>query len=163
MKRLLILRHAKSSWDNAYMADHERPLNNRGKQDAPRMGTLLRQEELTPDLIISSSAQRALTTAEAVALACGYEARIQVTRQLYHAEPETYLEVLHEQGGAADLVLVVGHNPGIEELVEMLTGAAESMPTAALAYVQFNIDDWHTLTTETGGSLVNLWRPRDIH
>ncbi|MBK6712098.1 MAG: histidine phosphatase family protein [Chloroflexi bacterium] len=68
MKTLLVLRHAKSSWSNDFLSDHQRPLNDRGKQDAPRMGRLLRDEELTPDLIITSSAERALSTAELVAL-----------------------------------------------------------------------------------------------
>lgn len=162
MKYLLILRHAKSSWGNMYLADHERPLNERGQQDAPRMGRLLRQEGLIPDLIISSSAARALATAEAVALACGCDGRIQVTRQLYHAAPEDYLEALRERGGAAALALVVGHNPGIEELVELLTGQAEPMPTAALVYVQFDIESWQELTEEIEGKLVQVWRPREL-
>ena len=89
MRTLLILRHAKSSWANNRLADHARPLNKRGKLDAPRMGQLLRREELMPDLVISSTAERALTTAEMAALACGYEAAIRVTRDFYHADPET--------------------------------------------------------------------------
>jgi phosphohistidine phosphatase len=92
MKTLLVLRHAKSSWKNANLADFDRPLNKRGKRDAPRMGELLRREGIVPDLIISSSAERALTTAEAVALACGYDLEIQTTRQLYHAWPDDYIE-----------------------------------------------------------------------
>ena len=78
MKTLLILRHAKSSWDNTWLSDHERPLNDRGRRDAPRMGRLLRDEELVPDLIITSSAERALSTAEAAALACDYDQEIKI-------------------------------------------------------------------------------------
>ncbi len=162
MKTLLILRHAKSSWNNARLADHDRPLNERGKADAPRMGKLLKREDLVPDLIISSSAERALSTAEAVALACDYEAELLVTRQLYHASPDAYREVLHAHGGQRQRVMVVGHNPGIGELVEELTGYAEHMPTAALAQVQFDITSWADLTEETPGKLVNFWRPKEL-
>jgi phosphohistidine phosphatase len=162
MKTLLILRHAKSSWGNARLSDHDRPLNERGKADAPRMGKLLRQENLVPDLIISSSAERALATAEAVALACGYEAEIEVTRQLYHAYPDAYRQVLQRHGGQHKCVMVVGHNPGMEEFVEALTGHSEIMSTAALAQVQLNIASWGELTEETPGKLVNLWRPKEL-
>lgn len=162
MKTLLILRHAKSSWDNTHLSDHDRPLNERGKKDAPRMGKLIQQEDLVPDLIISSSAERALATAEAVALACGYEAEIQVTRQLYHAFPEEYREVLQARGGNHQCIMVVGHNPGLEALVEELTGHPEPMPTAALAQVLLAIGDWQELTEETTGKLVQVWRPRDF-
>ena len=94
MKTLLVLRHAKSSWKNATLADYERPLNKRGKRDAPRMGELIKQEGIVPDLIISSSAERALATAEAVARASGYESEIQTTRQLYHGWPDNYIEAI---------------------------------------------------------------------
>ena len=77
MKTLLLLRHAKSSWDNSELADHDRPLNGRGRRDAPRMGQLLAQHDLTPDLIVTSAARRAATTAELVALAAEYGGDIQ--------------------------------------------------------------------------------------
>ena len=162
MKTLLILRHAKSSWNNANLTDHERPLNKRGKADAPRMGKLLADEELTPDLIITSSAERALTTAEQVALASGYEAEIIVTRELYHADPEDYLEVLREKAGSNERVMVVGHNPGMEALVEELTGSYELMPTAALAQVKLPIASWGELVEGVVGELVGVWRPKEL-
>ncbi len=162
MKTLLILRHAKSSWDNAYLADHDRPLNARGKADAPRMGRLLAQEDLTPQVIYSSSAERALATAEAVALACGYEDALAVRRSLYHADPLDYLEVLQSAPETAQCVMVVGHNPGLEELVEALTGTAAQMPTAALAQVELPVAQWRDVNEETLGRLVQLWRPRDL-
>ena len=162
MKTLLILRHAKSSWNNANLADHERPLNKRGKGDAPRMGKLVKDEELTPDLIISSSAERALTTAEQVALAGGYEEEIIVTRQLYHADPEDYLEVLREKAGLHERVMVVGHNPGMESLVEELTGSYEVMSTATLAQVVLPIESWADLTEGVTGELIGVWRPKEL-
>jgi phosphohistidine phosphatase len=95
MKTLLILRHAKSDWGNSRLADYDRPLNERGKGDAPRMGQLLRDEDIVPDLIITSSAERAQTTAELAAIASGYENEITYTRRLYHAAPDAYIELLH--------------------------------------------------------------------
>lgn len=161
MKSLLILRHAKSSWGNATLGDFERPLNERGQEDAPRMGQLLKQHELTPHLIISSSAERALTTAEAVALASGYEAKIEVTRKLYLAGPEMYLQILRQMGGSHERVMVVGHNPGVEELVELLTGEFSRMSTAALAHVSLPISQWTALREGVRGKLLSVWTPRN--
>lgn len=162
MKTLLILRHAKSSWDNAHLADHERPLNERGERDAPRMGRLLHANGLVPDLIVSSSAERALATAEAVALACDYDKTIHVTRRLYHALPEAYLAAVREVAQDEKRVMVVGHNPGIEDLVERLGGEPARMPTAALAQVEFDISFWMELREEAPCRLVNLWRPKEL-
>ena len=162
MKTLLILRHAKSNWSNSSLSDHSRPLDERGKADAPRMGKLLKREELMPDLIISSSAERALATAEAVALACDYDAEIQVTRQLYLADPDDFLEALRERGGSHNRVMVVGHNPGIEELVAQLAQQFETMSTAALAQIDLPITDWRELNDETVGTLINVWRPKEV-
>lgn len=162
MKTLLILRHAKSDWNNSRLSDYDRPLNGRGKQDAPRMGRLLRDEALVPDLIITSSAKRALSTAEAVATASGYEHEIKYTRRLYHAAPEQYIEILQEAGGDYERVMVVGHNPGIEYLVDLLTDVDERMPTAALAQVELPIAQWTDLDDEVVGKLVNVWRPKEL-
>ncbi|MCZ7668319.1 MAG: histidine phosphatase family protein [Chloroflexi bacterium] len=162
MKTLLILRHAKSSWENTKLGDHERPLNKRGKQDAPRMGKLLAELDLTPDLIITSSAERALTTAEFVALHSGYEGEILVTRRLYHAGPEDYLAVLRQKGEPHTCVMVVGHNPGLEMLVEDLTGCSERMPTAALAQVSLPLDSWLDFTEDVEGKLIGIWRSKEL-
>ncbi len=162
MKTLLILRHAKSSWDNLYLSDFERPLSKRGKYDAPRMGKLLRREELVPDLIISSSAKRAMATAESVALASDYENEITFTRDLYHADPESYIEALVTVDDNVNCVMVVGHNPGIEEFVEQLSGEWERMPTAALAQIRLPINRWSELTFDSEGNLVSVWRPKEL-
>lgn len=162
MKILLILRHAKSSWSEGGLADHERPLNERGQIDAPRMGRLLRREGLTPDLILSSTAKRAVATAELVAQASGYENEIRTTRNLYHASPEAYLEQLRPLSDEYGRVMVVGHNPGLEELLDQLTDSGEIMPTAALAHVELPIEQWAALDETTEGKLINLWLPREL-
>ena len=162
MKTLLVLRHAKSSWREAELADHDRPLNKRGKHDAPRMGELMREEGLLPDLILTSSARRALTTAELVAEASGYDGEIQVSRDLYAAGPEEFIDALCALPDELETVMVVGHNPGLEELVEALTEESSAMPTAALAQVELKIERWVDLQEEEGGRLVNLWLPRNL-
>ena len=162
MKSLLILRHAKSSWGNSYLSDHERPLNGRGKVDAPRMGQLRKEEELIPDLIISSTAERAMATAEAVALACDYEDEIQFTRRFYHADPETYIEVLGTVSDEHECVMVVGHNPGMQELVAWLTDVDTRFTTANIAHVHLPIQSWQEVNEEVTGELINLWRPKEV-
>ncbi|MFZ0546075.1 MAG: histidine phosphatase family protein [Candidatus Promineifilaceae bacterium] len=162
MKTLLLLRHAKSSWANAQLADHDRPLNGRGKGDAPKMGRLLDREELVPDLIISSSAERALTTAELAALSAGYNAEIQVVRALYLADPEDYIELLQQVSDNNERVMAVGHNPGIEELQEQLSGHYQRMSTAALAQIELPINHWGELDEEINGHLINLWLPKEL-
>lgn len=162
MKTLLVMRHAKSSWNNARLADHDRPLNDRGRQDAPRMGALLKQNELTPDLIITSTAERALATAEAVALNSDYEGDIQYTRDFYHADPETILQVLQTVSDEYRQVMIVGHNPGMEALVEELTGSGEPFTTANVAVIDFDVASWGELTPQREGTLRALWRPKEI-
>jgi phosphohistidine phosphatase len=162
MKTLLLLRHAKSSWKQPELADHDRPLNKRGKRTAPRMGELLKDEDLIPDLIVCSSAVRAHHTALLVAKACGYVGKIKKTRELYLAEPQAYVEALRQVAEKHARVLVVGHNPGLEMLNEALTGEAMAMPTAALAYVELPLKRWSDLDLITECKLVNVWRPKDL-
>lgn len=162
MKRLLILRHAKSSWGDSSLADWQRPLNDRGRRDAPRVGALLRDRSLVPDLIITSDAVRARTTAEAVAKASGYTHELVVEPSLYHASPADVIAVLN---GVADdagrSVMIVGHNPGLEDLVEQLTGEDHPLPTAALVQLAVPIDSWSELDTSADATLVDAWQPKD--
>jgi phosphohistidine phosphatase len=162
MKTLLLLRHAKSSWKHTELADHDRPLNKRGKRTAPLMGALLQDEDLIPDLILCSSAVRTYTTALVVAKTCGYTGKIKQTRRLYLAEPQDYVEELRQVADKHARVLVVGHNPGLEALIEALTSEAMAMPTAALAQVELSLKRWSDLDTDTDCKLVNVWRPKDL-
>ena len=163
MKVLLVLRHAKSSWDDGRLTDHERPLNPRGQRDAPRIGQLLRDEQLIPDVIISSDAVRARMTAEAVADAAGYTSAIQFAPRLYAAAPEDIVAVLQTTPKTSTrMVMIVGHNPGFEEFVAELTGEQHDFPTAALAHIVLPIDRWRDLTLATRGALAGLWRPKEL-
>jgi phosphohistidine phosphatase len=163
MKTLLVLRHAKSSWHDPALDDHDRPLNKRGQQDGPRMGELVREHRLTPDVIISSDAVRARLTAEAVAEAARYTSEILLDPHLYIASPAGILAVLRTvRETNAGTVMIVGHNPGLEELVAQLTGEQQDLPTAALAQIVLPIDRWRDLKVSTRGTLLGLWRPKEL-
>ena len=162
MKTLLILRHAKSSWNYPELSDYERPLNRRGKRDAPRMGAHLRQEGLIPDRILTSSAKRARKTASRVAKACGYTGKVEKLDAFYDSVAGVYYEVLQALPDKYQRVMVVGHNPTMEQLVSHLTGHIERMPTAALAHIEIPIQHWEELNLYTKGVLVNLWTPKTL-
>ena len=160
MKSVLILRHAKSSWKDPDLTDHDRPLNKRGKDDAPRMGRLLKREHLVPDTIISSTAIRARATAEAVAKASGYKGEIISNPSLYAAGPHAYIDALHDMSDDYGRALIIGHNPGLEELVEILTGESHVMPTCSLAHVKLRVQNWLEIDYNTKGRLARIWQPR---
>ena len=162
MKTLLVLRHAKSSWNDPALDDHERPLNKRGRRDAPRMGELVREYGLIPDAIISSDAVRARLTAEAVAEAARYAGEILLDPHLYMACPADFLSLLTTVRENAGTVMIVGHNPGLEKLVEQLTGERQDLPTATLAQIGLPIDQWRDLKLSTRGTLMGLWRPEEL-
>jgi phosphohistidine phosphatase len=162
MKTLLIMRHAKSSWKDTTMADHERPLNDRGEADAPRMGEALAERDLVPDRILSSSAVRARVTAELVAQHSLFDGQITLDRNLYQAGLDEFIGSLQRIPPDPDIVLLVGHNPGISELVDFLTDTPEPMTTATIAVVQLPIDRWADLDFETEGELVEILRPREV-
>ncbi len=159
MKTLLIMRHAKSSWSHD-LPDYDRPLNGRGKTDAPRMGQHLKSQGLTPDIILSSSAKRARKTAKAVQLESGCEEAVVLLEDLYLADPDAYITALNDVADAVDIAMVVGHNPGIAELLHVFTEEFDPYPTATVAEVQFQIESWAALTEDTPGILKNIWKPR---
>jgi phosphohistidine phosphatase len=162
VKTLLILRHAKSDWSEPALTDHERPLNKRGRRDAPRIGQLLREVDLAPDLIVSSTAKRACETVEKLIEAADYAGDVRFTDALYLAHPEEYAAVLQCLPEAVDSVMVVGHNPGLEHLLAALTGIEEPLPTAALVQLELSIPDWRQFDLQSPGTLVNRWLPREL-
>jgi phosphohistidine phosphatase len=163
MQRLLILRHAKSSWADEYADDWERPLTNRGIRDATRIGHLLKRLSLIPDLIITSDAVRAQTTAQIVAEAAGYRGKVVQSSLLYHAPPAAVLDVLRTVPTAAHRsVMIVGHNPGLEDLVAQLTGERRHLPTAALVQIDVDIDGWRRLDASTGARVIDAWTGADL-
>jgi phosphohistidine phosphatase len=161
MKTLLLLRHAKSSRDEPELADHERPLNERGKQAAREVGRFLRDDDVVPDLIVSSTAVRARKTAQKAAKQCEYPRAIELDEQLYLGNAQTHYSVVRKVEQGCKRLLVVSHNPGISDFLNQLTSGDEEMATAGLAVIQLPIKSWKELTARTRGRLVKFWRPRD--
>lgn len=162
MKTLLLLRHAKSSWDDESLDDHERPLNPRGKRDAPRIGQLLRQRDLLPELILCSTAVRARQTLNRVCRAAEYEGEPLLCDDLYLAPPDAYVGTLRGVDEPVDRVMVIGHNPGLESLLTHLTGEVEHFPTAGLAVIELPIARWQDLRLSAAGRLVDFFRPKEL-
>lgn len=162
MKTLLLMRHAKSSWKESKLADHERPLNKRGRHDAPMMGELLIERELVPQKILCSSALRARQTAELLAENAGYSEEIIYSDRLYLAEADEYFSALRELPDDIDRVMLIGHNPGLETLLQLLSGQIQSLPTAVIAHLTLPVDSWADISSETAAELVEIWRPKEI-
>ena len=162
MKILLILRHAKSSWDDASMSDHERPLNDRGLKTAPLMGKLLNDNGIVPDAIFSSTARRAQHTAELAAKAAGFKNKITTVKRFYPGDPIDYIETLQKSDDTLKSIMVVGHNPGLEELTYTLTKERHELPTATLAHLELPIDHWKDLSSKTKAKLIRINRPKEI-
>jgi phosphohistidine phosphatase len=160
MKTLFVLRHAKSSWENPDLADFERPLNSRGLDAARFIGTLIYDRNLEPEIIVSSPAKRAKQTAVLVKELAGISKSIVFDERIYEASPLTLFNLIREFDDKYDSVLIVGHNPGFENLVRSLTGETVSMPTAALARINLDIAKWSDV--ETGANeLEFLIRPKE--
>jgi phosphohistidine phosphatase len=162
MKTILLMRHAKSSWKDSDLKDHDRPLNKRGQKDAPRMGMILCDRELIPQRILCSTALRARQTAEAIIKVTGFQGDAIYLDRLYMAEVEEYIAVLRELPDNIERVLVIGHNPGLETLLQLLSGQIESLPTAVIAHLALPIHQWTELNSEIIGELVDIWRPKEI-
>lgn len=154
MKQILLLRHAKSSWDNPDLDDFDRPLANRGLKDAPRMGKYVRSIGYKPGLIISSPAERARQTAELFAENAQIDPDlISWDEDLYYGGTEDYLAAINEVPESADRVMLVGHNPLMENVTAKLTSApgrmSVRMPTAALVCLQSFANSWEEISPGT--------------
>jgi phosphohistidine phosphatase len=166
MKTLLLMRHAKSSWKDKNLPDEERPLNKRGRRDAPLMSHLLIDRELVPQIILCSSAVRARETAEmmldVIMETAGIQCKVQYMDALYMAEPPEYYEAVYNLPAEFERVLIIGHNPGMETLLQLLSNRIESLPTAVVAHLVLPVQAWSEITADTTGELVEIWRPKEI-
>jgi phosphohistidine phosphatase len=148
MKTLFLVRHAKSNRDDPSLPDRDRPLNERGLHDAPRMGARLARRDVNPDLIVSSPALRALTTAQLFAAKIGYEGkRIVVDERLYAADAAILLAVIRALDEKTACVMLFGHNPEFGDLAQRLSGDPVEMPTCAVAEFRFDIKSWSDVGT----------------
>ncbi|KPK37239.1 MAG: phosphohistidine phosphatase [Gammaproteobacteria bacterium SG8_47] len=167
-RELLILRHAKSDWGTGAASDFARPLSERGRKDAPRLGKWMRKHHLKPEHVVSSPAVRATETATAVSRALEFRVKdITFDERIYLAGLTTLLEVIASCPTEASRVMLVGHNPGLDELVEYLvqgelplSDAGKLMTTCALARIELS-DNWATLPRGSG-KLLSLTRPREL-
>ncbi|MCJ7717376.1 MAG: histidine phosphatase family protein [Anaerolineales bacterium] len=144
MKTIVIVRHAKSSWDNRGLSDHDRPLNRRGLKDAPTMGARLAEWGPPVDRVISSSAVRAMMTAELVTQEMGLPwDEIVIDEALYHASEEDMMDIIQEQEDYLDGLMLFGHNPGMTYLVNYLSDLdLDNLPTCGVVTLQFNVEHW---------------------
>ncbi len=170
MKTLTLLRHAKSGWDDPVERDFDRPLNGRGRRAAHRMGRYLRDEALAFDQVVASPALRVQQTITGVEDGYGRPLSPLFDRRIYMASASTLLDVVHGLDDARATALLVGHNPGLEDLVLMLVPQGEAglrdeveikYPTATLAEMRFDVDRWADID-ERSGTLVRLMRPREL-
>ncbi len=161
MKTLYLVRHAKSSWNNANLSDHDRPLNDRGERDAPRMGKRLRKRKPQPTIIISSSAVRATTTATILAEAIGYPpSELKIDARLYGAEPKDVIGIICELDDAIDSAMLVGHNPTFTNLINALGGSQiNNVPTCGMAVLRFVTNTWSKIS-EVQGELLDFDYPK---
>ncbi len=161
MKALYLLRHAKSSWKDTGLQDFDRPLNERGREAAPLVGQFIRKGRLRVDVMLSSPAMRARQTAALVKESARLSAELLYDERIYEADAERLLEVVRQAAESADALMLVGHNPGMEELVERLTGETREMPTAALACISLDVEKWSKVRTGAG-RLEWLVRPKEL-
>ena len=143
MKTLFLIRHAKSSWGDTALPDKDRPLNDRGRRDAPKMGERLAKRDVKPDLILSSPAMRALKTAEIIAKKLDYRRKdIVVDDRLYAVGADDLLDVIRKLGDKLERVMLFGHNPELTELAHRLSSKITHMPTCAVAEFTFDAKSW---------------------
>lgn len=169
MKTLLLLRHAKSAWPGG-VDDHDRPLADRGRRDAPRMGAYMAEMGLEPDFALVSSARRTQETWALVAPALGKDCPSQTVASIYEAEPAAILAAIHAAPQESATLLVIGHNPGFEDLAALLAPAGDAdalarlrakYPTAGLAVIRFDSERWADIALGAG-RLVTFVTPKTL-
>jgi phosphohistidine phosphatase len=164
MKNLYIVRHAKSSWDYPELSDIDRPLNKRGKKNAPEMGQRLAAKNISPELLISSPAKRAHTTARRIAKEIGYEkSKIIVHSKLYHGGLGEMIELIQSTDKSINSLMIFGHNPGFTELANYLTGSnIYNIPTCGIVSIEFDTDDW-AIIGQNEGKMLFFDYPKKVH
>jgi phosphohistidine phosphatase len=161
MKTLFLLRHAKSGWKDSDLRDFDRPLTDRGKKAAGVIGRYMHKQHLRPDLIVSSPAERARATVELVVEAARLPTDVRFDERIYEANTGNLLEVVSHLDEQAQSAMLVGHNPGFEELAESLTGEALQMPTAALVQVDLDVEKWKQVRAGAG-RLKRVIKPKEL-
>jgi phosphohistidine phosphatase len=161
MKTLYLLRHAKSSWDDRSLKDFDRPLNERGLKAAPKMGAYIRKEKIRPEMIVSSPALRAKQTTTLVCEAAGLASLVTFDERIYDASARRLFEIVTGFEDRFGSAMMVGHNPGFEELLAVLSGESSRMATAALACIELSVEKWSDVSADSG-KLKWLVKPKDL-
>ena len=170
VKTIYLLRHAKSSWDDASLPDFHRPLAPRGRKAAPRVGDYMARHGLLPDRVLCSAARRAVETWQALSSVLGDHAAVEFREDIYHATPGDLLDAVRSLPPEVESVLLIGHNPTFEDLALALAGSGEEKalqeldrkyPTGAMAILDFPVQDWGEVREGTGW-LRAFVRPRDL-
>lgn len=161
MKTLYLVRHAKSSWDCPDLEDTERPLNSRGKHDAPLMGKLLKKMKEEPDKIISGHAKRAFSTARRIAEEIGYPKKnIEEDERLYMAGSLDFVDVISGQKKNVNSIMLFSHNPGITSFANSISNAnIENIPTCGIVKIDFDINKWNEIS-EAKGKMIYFEYPK---
>ncbi len=162
MKTLLLMRHAKSSWKDNNLEDHERPLKKRGRKDAKRIAKVIKKQDLIPDLILSSTATRARETVKIVVDALEYQKDIHHSDELYMGEPQDFIQALKPLEDDVQTVMIVAHNPGLEAYLQIIDGEIEAVPTAGLGYLVLALDHWQDINIDSMGDLIGFWTPKSL-
>jgi len=153
MKTVFLVRHAKSNWKDSSLKDFDRPLNKRGKRDAPFMGKKLKERQVVPDLILSSPAKRAKKTATAIAEEIGYpKKKIRYDDKMYHSGARALLEIVRNQDDGHGTIMLFGHNPDLGDLAEMLLekGPVYTIPTTGVYGIRFAVSSWKNVREGKG-------------
>lgn len=161
MLNLFLMRHAKSSWDTPGLADFDRPLNERGKKAAPFMGEVFASKNCAVDLVLCSPAKRTRQTADLFMKAAGLDTPIDFEDGIYEASCRSLVNIIKRQDSESKNLLMIGHNPGFGELLFYLTQNREHFPTAALARISFDFEDWMHVNSETG-KFHWILRPKEL-
>jgi phosphohistidine phosphatase len=163
MKKLFIVRHAKSSWDYPDLDDIDRPLNKRGKRNAPEMGKRLLRKGIKPESLITSPANRARTTAKKIAKALSFpKDQIVIDPTLYHGTNRDIINVIRKVSDEINTLMIFGHNPGFTDLVNQLSGSnIYNIPTCGIAEIGFNVQSWAEIDTKMG-KLIDFDYPKKL-
>ena len=161
MKTLFLLRHAKSSWKDKELSDFDRPLKPQGRKVAETISALFKRKRVNPDLILSSPAVRAKETIEIILQSVNLKGQLHFDERIYEASANRLLEMVNQIQNDVQSALIVGHNPGLEELIALCTGRNQRMPTAALAKIIFKTSNW-TDVAKAGATLEWVVEPKEL-
>ena len=163
MKKLFVVRHAKSSWDFPELDDYDRPLNKRGKKNAPEMGKRLAKKQLRPEKMITSPAKRAAATARRIAEEISFPtSKIEKESLMYHGSTRSMISVIQGAGDKVGTLMIFGHNPGLTDLVNYLSGSdIYNIPTCGIAEIDFDVSSWQEVDKNTG-KLISFDYPKKM-